>query len=212
MRDFPVFTTENGVGSLVLREIPYRGVAYITILDSSFPTEFLRECVEFCRVTGASCIYGRGHEILRSYPLYTTVIKMSAALDSIPQSDASLFPVTEKTVVRWRELYNKKMKHVDNASYMSEQDAENMLKRGDGYFIHRDGELLGIGIASENHIACIASVTPGCVREVLGTLVHALMDDRVTLEVASTNQKAVRLYESLGFIPVSESSTWYKIF
>ena len=212
MRDFPVFTTENGVGSLVLKEIPYRGVAYITIHDSSFPTEFLQECAEFCRVAGAACVYARGHEILSSYPRYTTVMQMSAPLESIPQSDASLFPVTDKTIGRWRELYNQKMKHVDNASYMSEQDATDMLKRGDGYFIHRDGVLLGIGIASENHIACIASVTPGGGREVVSALVHALMDDRVTLEVASTNQKAMRLYESLGFIPVSEVSTWYKIF
>lgn len=212
MRDFPVFTTENGVGSLVLKEIPYRGVAYITIHDSSFPLEFLQECEEFCRIAGASCIYARGHEILRTYPLYTTVIQMSVALDSIPQSDASLFPVTDKTIARWRELYNHKMQHVDNASYMSERDAEEMLKRGDGYFIHRDGSLLGIGMASDNHIACIASVTPGGGREVVCALVHALMDDRVTLEVASTNQKAIKLYEGLGFIQISEVSTWYKIF
>ena len=212
MRDFPVFTTENGVGSLVLKEIPYRGVAYITIHDSSCPKEFLEECTEFCRIAGASRVYARGHEILRSYPLYTTVIQMSAAIDSIPRSDASWFPVTEKTLARWREIYNQKMMQVDNASYMSERDAEQMLKRGDGYFIHRDGNLFGICMASDNHIACIASVTPGGGREVVCALVHALMDDRVTLEVASTNHKAVRLYESLGFVPVSEVATWYKIF
>ena len=40
MRDFPMFTTENGVGSLVLREIPYRGVAYVTIRDASAPIAF----------------------------------------------------------------------------------------------------------------------------------------------------------------------------
>ena len=45
MRDLPVFTTENGVGSLVFKEIPYSGTAYVTIHDSSFPTEFLMECV-----------------------------------------------------------------------------------------------------------------------------------------------------------------------
>ena len=212
MRDFPVFTTENGVGSLVLKEIPYRGVAYITILDSSFPTEFLQECEEFCRIAGASKIYARGHEILQSYPLYTTVVRMSADLMSIPRSDAMLFPVTEKTLARWREVYNQKMEYVDNSSYMSEQDAKVMLKRGDGYFVHRGGNLLGIGMASENHIACIASVVPGGGREVVSVLAHALMDGCVTLEVASTNQKAIKLYEGLGFTAVSELSTWYKIF
>jgi len=212
MRDFPVFTTENGVGSLVLKEIPYRGIAYVTIHDASSPDAFLNECMDFCRIAGAAHIYAKGHDILKDYPLYTKVIKMTAPLDSIPSSDAALFPVTEKTVSRWRELYNQKMKYVDNASYMSEQDAIDMLKRGDGYFVHADGNLLGIGIASDNHIACIASMVPGGGREVIATLVHALMDDRVTLEVASTNHKAIALYESLGFIPVSEVSAWYKIF
>ena len=62
MRDFPVFTTENGVGSLVLKEIPYRKVAYITIQDSLFPEAFLSECVDFCRAVGAERIYACGHE------------------------------------------------------------------------------------------------------------------------------------------------------
>ena len=68
MRDFPVFTTENGVGSLVLREIPYSGIAYVTVQDSSFPTVFIKECLEFCRVVGAAQVYATGHEVLEDYP------------------------------------------------------------------------------------------------------------------------------------------------
>ena len=74
MRDFPVFTTENGVGSLVLREIPYSGIAYVTVHDSSFPTVFIKECLEFCRVVGAAQVYATGHGILEDYPLHTSVI------------------------------------------------------------------------------------------------------------------------------------------
>ena len=33
MKDFPVFTTEYGVSSLILREVPYRQEAYIHIQD-----------------------------------------------------------------------------------------------------------------------------------------------------------------------------------
>lgn len=211
MRDFPVFTTENGVGSLILKEIPYRGVAYVTIHDSASAQDFLNECTAFCRMAGADHVYARGHEILNKYPIYTSVIKMAASLHSIPHSDASLFPVTEKTINRWRELYNLKMKDIDNASFMSQKDADELLKRGDAYFIHLDGTLLGIGMASDNHIACIASAYPGGGKEVVSTLVHALMDDEVTLEVASTNLKAIALYESLGFIRVSEVTVWHKI-
>lgn len=212
MRDFPMFTTENGVGSLVLKEIPYSGIAYVTIRDSSVPKEFLNECLEFCKVVGAQHIYASGHEILTSYPFHTSVIRMSAAVDAIPQTDASIFPVTDKTIGRWREIYNDRMKCVDNAAFMSDAAASDLLKRGDGYFIHKDGELLGIGIASDDRIDCVASYKPGCGRTVVSALTHALMSEQVILEVASTNERAIRLYESLGFIKTAEISKWYKIF
>ncbi len=40
MRDIPVFSTENGVASLGLREIPYSAEAYITLQDTQAPAEF----------------------------------------------------------------------------------------------------------------------------------------------------------------------------
>jgi len=212
MRDFPVFTTENGVGSLVLKEIPYSGAAYVTIRDSSFPTEFLNECLEFCRAVGAQAVYASGHEILTSYPFYTSVIRMSASYDAIPETDASVFPVTEKTISRWREIYNDRMQNVDNSAFMSDSAAQELLKRGDGYFVHKDGELLGIGIASGDQIDCVASCKRGSGQDVLSALTHALICDRIILEVASTNHRAIRLYESMGLVKTVEVSKWYKIF
>ena len=41
MKDFPVFTTEYGVASLILKEIPYQGTAYITLQDSLEPEKLL---------------------------------------------------------------------------------------------------------------------------------------------------------------------------
>ena len=212
MRDFPVFTTENGVGSLVLKEIPYRGAAYVTIHDSSFPTDFLKECADFCRIAGATHVYASGHPVVEDYPLYTSVVRMQADWDAVGETDAMLFPVTDNTLANWQEIYNKRMANVDNASYMSSAAAAEMLKRGDGYFIHADGELLGIGMASDDHIDCVATVKPGSGKEIVRGLTHALMCDRIYLEVASTNLRAISLYESLGFIQTTEISRWHKIF
>ena len=71
MRDFSFFTTEYGVASLILKEIPYRKQAYIRILDvqeDSFD-EYLAECVSFCRMCGAEQIFAEGHEQLSKYPV-----------------------------------------------------------------------------------------------------------------------------------------------
>ena len=59
MRDIPMFTTEYGVASLVLKEIPYRQEAYICILATEQPRELLDECISFCRVCGAEKIFAR---------------------------------------------------------------------------------------------------------------------------------------------------------
>ena len=212
MRDFPVFTTEYGVGSLVLKEIPYRGDAYITVRSSSQPEVFLEECTAFCKAVGAKAVYATGHQVLENYQPFMSVIQMSASWETIPRTDACLFPVTDTTLSKWQEIYNDKMKGVDNASYMSDRLAQQMLDRGDGYFVHRDGQLLGIGKASEERIECVASCIHGKGKDVVCALVHALMFDRVVLEVASTNHRAIRLYESLGFLKNAEISRWYKIF
>ena len=212
MRDFPVFTTENGVGSLVLKEIPYRGIAYITIRDSSYPTEFVNECLAFCKAVGAKEVLASGHEILEEYPFHSSVVQMAAPWDVIGETDACIFPVVEATLSKWRDIYNDKMRDVDNAAYMSKNVAKEMLERGDGYFIHKDGILWGIGIASDDRIDCVVSVAPGKGREIVAALTHVLVCERITLEVASTNDKAIRLYESMGFIKTAEVSRWYKIF
>ena len=76
MKDFPMFTTEFGVASLILHEIPYRGEAFILIQDTRQPEELLAECVSFCRICGAEKIYVRGHEIAEKYPLHCIVYEM----------------------------------------------------------------------------------------------------------------------------------------
>ena len=50
MKDLPLFTTEHGVASLVLKEIPYQKTAYIILRDSLEPEALLKECADFCRV------------------------------------------------------------------------------------------------------------------------------------------------------------------
>lgn len=211
MRDFPVFTTENGVASMVLREIPYRGAAYITLQDTLNPKELLAECVSFCKMAGAEKIYATGHKWLESYPVYTSVVKMQRPKVDLPESNAALFPVTEKTVEQWRSLYNGKMQTVPGASTMTREEGKQLLEKGGGYFVHKDGELLGIGIAREDRIEAVASAKPRAGEMVLLTLCSALFSENVVLEVASNNQPAIRLYERLGFLKTELLRIWYDV-
>ncbi len=211
MRDIPVFTTENGVASLALKEIPYKGTAYITLQDTLEPNKLLRECVDFCKMAGAEQIYATGHPCLAEFPLYTSVLRMQRPREGIPDTDAALFPVTEKTVETFRVIYNEKMFSVPNAATMTKQDGQKLLTDGTGYFVHRGEILLGIGIVAGDEIKAVASCIPGAGRDVMLALCGTIFGETVTLEVVSNNLPARKLYEKLGFVAISRLRSWYNV-
>lgn len=209
MRDFPFFTTKNGIASLTLREIPYTKRAYIKIQSASDPAELLAECKSFCCAVGAEWIYISGDPICEGYPFHTVIWEMQCPKSVFEDTDASLFPVTEATADRWREIYNLKVIKIPNAAWMTTSDLRAMLDSRDGYFVHRKGTLLGIGRIEGNTILWIASEKQGEGKNVLSALTHAITADMVRLEVASENKKAVAFYENLGFIKTRELAKWY---
>lgn len=209
MRDFPVFSTYNGVASLTLSQIPYTAKAYIRIQNAMEPELLLSECLDFCRMAGAEFIYATGHAVCQKYPHYTDVIKMQADRLSLGETDAMLFPVTAETVSQWQKIYNDKVSRVPMGTWLDSRRMADILQDGSGYFVHQNGNLLGIGSAAGRQIHWVASVVPGAGRDVVCALTHALGDDTVFLEVASTNEKAIALYNALGFVPVDRIADWY---
>ena len=213
MKDFPVFTTEYGVSSLILHEIPYRQEAYIHIQDvqpDGF-SEHLKECVSFCRMVGAEKIFACGHEALESYPLHTSVLEMRGTAWVDLEQLENLFPVTEETVGRWRSLMNERMRGVDNAATLTVSDEKKILQSGGAYFVHHNGELLGLGWLEDTKLLMVAAVKPGAGERVMHTLMSLVEGADMTIEVASTNERAIKLYEKVGFLSNRELFRWYTV-
>ena len=211
MKDFPVFPTQHGAASLILKESPYRGEAYIQIQSTQEPDALLEECIHFCAACGAERVYAAGHDILEAaYPLHTSIYRMTGTIQLHEEEIPAMFPVTEQTAERWRECYNQRMKNVDNAATLESRDTPNIVQ-GDAYFIHRNGTLLGIGWIEGNKLRAIASMQPGAGEALCRAMQSLIPQQQMTLEVASTNQKAIALYERLGLIKVEELSRWYRV-
>jgi len=213
MKDFPLFTTDYGVSSLILREIPYRQEAYIHIQDVQ-PEGFgehLKECVSFCRMAGAERIYATGHSLLESFPVHTAVFEMRGTAWVDPNKLENLFPVTEQTVGRFRNIMNERLRNVDNAATLTSADEKRILESGGAYFVHQQGELLGVGWLDDTKLLLVAVVRPGAGERVMHTLMSLAEGADMTLEVASTNTRAVRLYEKLGFLKTREVLKWYYV-
>ena len=211
MRDIPVFTTEHGAASLALKEIPYKGIAYITLQSSMDPEKLLKECVDFCKMAGAKKVYATGHEALEKYPLYTKVIKMQQLRGNLPEGDGCLFPVTEDTAELWRSIYNEKMQSVPNAATIMQTDMKCHLSEGTCYFVHKEDKVLGIGMVFEDKVKAVAACERGAGELVMLTLCNALFSEIVAVEVATTNIPALHLYERLGFQKVADLIRWYDV-
>lgn len=209
MKDFPIFTTEYGVASLILKEIPYKQIAYIIIRDSLEPEKLLEECLSFCRICGAERVYASGHDYLERFPLNNVIWEMKGTVKA--ENIANLFPVTEQTVTQWRTIYNEKMRNVDNAATQESRDEKEILSSGGAYFVHDGGELLGIAWLNDNRLEVIASVKPGAGKQILRTVQSLIPGEQMVLDVASTNEKALTLYERAGLLKTAEKSKWYEV-
>lgn len=209
MKDIGVFPTQYGVASLILREIPYRREAYIRVQDVQ-PEDLsllLNECADFCRACGAEKILWTGAQTEAEPAM--TVLRMQATARSDRALVEQLFPVTEKTAARWRQIYNERMRSVPQARTLSFADERELSETGGTYFVHRDGELLGIGWLEDTHLLAIASCKPGAGERIIHTLMSLIEGLDMTLEVADRNEKAIALYQRLGFVTTGIASEWY---
>ena len=211
MQDFPIFTTEYGVASLILKEVPYRQEAYIIIQSALQPEELLKECISFCRMVGAEKIYARGHEITESYPLHCSIYEMRGRIDVEEEKVENLWPVTEETIASWREFLNSQMRCIDNAATLDKKSEKEILEQGGAYFVHREGKLLGAGWLAGEELMVIAAAEKGTGDRVFHTLLSASCPEQLELQVASTNGRAIRFYEKMGMIKTAELRRWYRV-
>ena len=211
MRDIPLFTTENGVSSLLLKKIPYTKEAFVHIRDSQSCMELIKECKDICRMAGAEEIYATGHDGLTIYPEHCAVIRYKAMADSFPETEAIAAPISLEQMPWWRQVYNQKMAHVPTAAILSEAEVEKLIAESKAYCIYKACSAVGIGVAYDGEVQAVASIAPGGGWDCVIALSKCLNCSEISLSVASTNLKAIDLYNRLGFMKMETEALWYKI-
>ena len=212
MRDIPVFTTKNGVASLFLKKIPFTKEAFVQIRDSKSCGELVKECVDVCRMAGAEKIFATGHEDLSEYPFVCDVSDYCVCKNRLPETDAIALPATLEQNDWWRKLYNEKMMPVYAAVPLSLDEVDKMIRENQAYCIYRACSVIGIGVTYDGRIQAVASIVSGEGVSVVLALAGCLDSPVISLSVASSNMKALRLYESLGFVKSELEASWHQIF
>ena len=104
MKDIPVFSCPDGIATLILREVPFRGEGYILVRGVFGTLEgLLAECAGFCRAAGAERLFAAGEADFSGYPAAIRILGRSAPRESLlPAPEAvRLVPVTEETAADW---------------------------------------------------------------------------------------------------------------
>ena len=79
MKDIPVFSCPDGIATLILREVPFRGEGYILVRGVFGTLEgLLAECTGFCRAAGAERLFAAGEADFSGYPVAIRILGRSA--------------------------------------------------------------------------------------------------------------------------------------
>lgn len=200
MKDLPIFPCADGLASLILSEIPYRGEAYILVraVYGSL-TGLVRQCANFCADAGAKRIYASGEGDFSAFPVYTRLLDRSIEIALLPPTAARAEQTDND---EWIRLYNERFRSVPCAKTYQKMP-ENAC------FIY-DGETrIGLGLCIEDELAAVASFVPGRGSDCVCALAKQIKAPRVKLLCAEENTAAMRLYDRLSFSVDGVRRIWY---
>lgn len=202
MRDIPVFTVPSGIATLILREIPPRGEAYV-LLRGVFTSqeELLTECARFCRAAGAERVYYGGADVHADGAAYATLLPRSILRTALPPTGALAVPIRPDEADEWQRLYRERFRSVPAAASVC--DARGAC------FVVESGRRIGLGAVSGDTLRAVAALERGRGADCVCALAALAQGERLRLTCAAENRSAMRLYDRLGFDAGEAVERWY---
>lgn len=215
MKDIPVFTGTHGIATLVLAQIPWSGCGYVivrSVWDDA--AAFLEECFGFCRACGAEQVYASWElEDLPAEHAYD-MVQMKIEKKALPDvPTVEIEELTKENSEAFLEIYNSCFRAVPGAASYSLKDTARLLGEEKAYLVRVDGGYAAIAEISEKGLEAIAVLPEhrGLGLRLTRTVLEKVPSTVIGLKVASTNTRAVGMYERLGFTPSGVLSRWWKL-
>lgn len=214
MKDIPVFTGAHGVATLVLRQIPWSGCGYVlvrSVWDDA--AAFLEECRGFCRACGAEQVYASWEDKELPAPHGYDMICMEREKEGLPPATLVCEPLTQALGEEYTTVYNTCFRDVPNAVAFTKEDLARVLREETAIIVRRDGVVAGLAEVSTKGLEAIAVLPQykGLGYELALTALQMVPSKTIALKATSTNHRAIRLYERLGFKPTAVLSRWWKL-
>lgn len=215
MKDIPVFTGAHGIATLVLKEIPWSGCGYVivrSVWDDA--AAFLEECLGFCRACGAEQVYASYGAAELPAPHAYDMVELQMKKSELPKGEPlAIQELTKETGPMFLDVYDQCFRNVPNAASYSEKDVGRLLGEETAYLVFRDGVCAAIAEISKEGLEAVAVLPQyrGLGYDLTRTVLELVPSVTLKLKTASTNGKALRLYERLGFRQTAVLSRWWKL-
>ncbi len=219
MNNIPVFTAQGGTATLILREIPISGKAYV-LLRTVLPGQaenLVAECASFCRMCGAEQIFAAWEDgelpfLSPAYDIYLLHVAKSALPEGKP---VTLIPMAPENDAIYQRIYNRCFFHVSHAlSYDRGQIARIYREHQRAFLaLDEDDKPYGIGELHGDELAAIAVLPKyrGMGTDLAVSLLQLCPGEDLSVTVASDNEAAMHLYEKLGFHLSGIESRWFQV-
>ena len=217
MKNIPLFTGLHGTATLVFREIPWSGRAYILIraVWDGKTAEFLEECRQFCRIAGAEEIFAswEHHELPAAHAYDMLAMARTKAGLPEPGREVALEPLSQENGEAYLDIYNTCFRAVPSAASYDKHDLKRLYDRDKAWLARVDGQFAAVAEISEEGLEGIAVLPQfrGLGHDLALTVLPMIPRPEITLKVASTNDPALRLYHRLGFRQTRLLSRWWKL-
>ena len=215
MKDIPVFTGAHGIATLVLKEIPWSGCGYVIVRSVwTDAAAFLEECLGFCRACGAEQVYASWE--LADLPAEHAydMIELQMKKSELPKGEpVELQELTKENSETFLQVYHTCFRQVPNAASYGKKDTARLLGEDTAYLVCKDGVCAAVAEISKTGLEAVAVLPEyrGLGYALTRTVLEMVPSVTLKLKTASTNARALRLYERLGFRQTQVLSRWWKL-
>lgn len=205
------------MASLVLREIPYSGAAYVLVRSvwNGQTAALLEECASFCRTAGAQRVYASdGKNDLPAEHAYDMVM-LTMPSENLPEltNPIELEPISAQNGAEYLAVYNACFRDLPGAASYGKKDLQRLIDHSSGFLTRKNGVCAGIVELEKDELAgiCVLPEFKGLGYDLALTALHRLEPSVMRLKTASSNKRALSLYRRLGFGNDTVISRWWLI-
>ena len=219
MNNIPLFPSQGGTATLILREIPHKKTAYIilqSVVEQKLST-MIRECAAFCRGCGAEICFVSAADHDLAIPLKKSheIRRMAADKSQLPSCETPfrLVPITPDNDSIYQRIYNLCFTEVSNSLTYDRAQIKRIYDSGHRGFLALTEEDVpcGMGELHGNELAAVALLPQyrGRGKDLTLSLLALCEGPEITLTVSTDNTAALKVYTALGFVDSGLESAWH---